>query len=438
MRLLNVNTLEFKEFFDDKVPLYAILSHRWGDDEVSYQVFSKRHKEKHKVFLEASKGYRKILSFCEHAAKLSKDGSLGPDVSCPFGSLIDPDPEKGVKDLEWVWIDTCCVDKSSSAELSEAINSMYRWYEEAAFCCVYLADVDTISCFAASEWFKRGWTLQELLAPAHVIFMNPAWAILGTKDSLCDLIVTASRISKPYINGKQHTHSASVAERFSWASRRTTSRIEDEAYSLLGLFEVQLPLLYGEGHNAFRRLQEELLRVSTDDSVFAWSLLSPPESYMTKEQRSVDWLAHSPASFYGCETVTRTSATLRKARARRSTCQMTRWGIQMDVAVIGRRGSSHSESETNPDFVLVRLNCNHGNSRPVLLGLCLYHGTWYVFERNQQAIQNALSPELTTSMQNDAVKVGYLSIFGWPYLFTSVKEEYGSIIWVPVKSSKKS
>jgi hypothetical protein len=142
MRLLNTATLQLDKFCQD-IPDYAILSHRWEDDEVSYQD------------LQANKtqdgaGYRKIQRCCEKALR---DGYV------------------------WVWIDTCCIDKTSSAELSESINSMFKWYQAAAQCYAYLSDFEEVICegsrwhpsFRDSLWFTRGWTLQELLAPREML-----------------------------------------------------------------------------------------------------------------------------------------------------------------------------------------------------------------------------------------------------------------------------
>ncbi|KAI0539386.1 hypothetical protein GGR58DRAFT_524670 [Xylaria digitata] len=212
MRLLNVHSYEIREFVGSDVPPYANLSHTWGEGE---------------------------------------------------------------------WIDTCCIDKRSSSELSEAINSMYRWYKEAGVCYVYLEDVDvsdlgpfstpnTSSRFKSSRWFSRGWTLQELIAPPCVVFYTRAWSRIGTRSALESIIAEITGISINALNGDNLDNFA-VAEKMSWASWRTTTRVEDEAYCLLGLFGVSMPLIYGEGNKAFRRLQE-IIRQSDDESIFACEL----------------------------------------------------------------------------------------------------------------------------------------------------------------------
>ncbi|KAK1757807.1 hypothetical protein QBC47DRAFT_377014, partial [Echria macrotheca] len=181
--------------------------------------------------------------------------------------------------IEWVWIDTCCIDKKSSAELSEAINSMFRWYRNAKICYAYLADVsaevipehdEPSASIAKSRWFTRGWTLQELIAPSELEFFSDDWKKLGSRQQLCDLVTAASGIEQKFLCGEP-LQTASIAKRMSWAANRQTSRIEDMAYCLLGIFDVNMPLLYGEGKRAFRRLQQEILKENPyDQSLFAW------------------------------------------------------------------------------------------------------------------------------------------------------------------------
>ena len=170
--------------------------------------------------------------------------------------------------FDWVWVDTCCIDKKSSAELSEAINSMFRWYAEAGECYAYLSDVHLnkgldlatrsvhTSWFVHSLWFTRGWTLQELLAPSNAIFFDCDWNCIGNKKELSNEISTATGIGIQYLD---NTHGASVATKMSWISGRRASRMQDIAYCLLGLFDVNMPLLYGEGRKAFLRLELEIL-----------------------------------------------------------------------------------------------------------------------------------------------------------------------------------
>ena len=262
MRLLNTLTRELHEFFDEETPPYAILSHTWGKDEVSLRDLERGETNK--------AGYSKIKNCCELAASEA---------------------------WEFVWIDTCCIDKSSSAELSEAINSMFRWYRRAQVCYAYLSDVDidgkphlSSSSIHGSRWFTRGWTLQELLAPATVVFYDKNWTEIGTKRSLQKEISSETGISDTYLF---RPNVACIAAKMSWASKRTTARREDIAYCLLGLFDLNMPLLYGEGEKAFFRLQYELLQSGGDDeSIFAWEKRESPHLRI-----SSGILAPSPAAF---------------------------------------------------------------------------------------------------------------------------------------------
>ncbi|KAK3994876.1 heterokaryon incompatibility protein-domain-containing protein, partial [Cladorrhinum sp. PSN332] len=259
MRLLNVKTHQLEDAIvtDTKFPPYSILSHTWGQEEVSFQDLTKGDE-----LLQQLAGYTKILGCC---AKSASEG------------------------FEHTWIDTCCIDKSSSAELSEAINSMFRWYSKAQVCYAYLSDVDGIgedspekdgSSFRRSRWFTRGWTLQELLAPVEVVFLNRDWEEIGTKSSLASVIASFTRIDagalkKPLCGSEAVSHHCagySIAQKMCWAAWRKTTREEDRAYSLMGLFGVNMPLLYGEGgEKAFARLQSQIMEQSSDDSIFAWS-----------------------------------------------------------------------------------------------------------------------------------------------------------------------
>ncbi|KAH9889563.1 hypothetical protein C8Q73DRAFT_793760 [Cubamyces lactineus] len=204
---------------------------------------------------------------------------------------------------EWLWIDTCCIDKGSSAELSEAINSMFAWYLRCNVCLAYLSDVPTCEnpaeCNAhlrASRWFTRGWTLQELIAPArNVVFLSKDWVELGTRSDLATYLAGFTKVDRSVLvdsEGRRDWHlsklrSVSIAERMSWAAGRNTTRPEDKAYSLMGIFDVNMPVLYGEGADkAFRRLQREIIRESFDHSSFAWGVRTT-RSWLGNNQRTV-------------------------------------------------------------------------------------------------------------------------------------------------------
>ncbi|KAF7883734.1 uncharacterized protein EAF02_005654 [Botrytis sinoallii] len=240
MRLLECNSEEqfvlVRNIDGNDVPKYAILSHTWRaeTDELTFQDLMNGTGQ-------GNSGYRK-LQFCGEQAK--RDG------------------------LQYFWVDTCCIDKTSSAELSEAINSMFRWYQDATKCYVYLSDVSTNvydqtssswqPTFRKSRWFTRGWTLQELIAPRSVDFFCSNGMLLGDKRSLQHLIHEITGIDTPALHGR-NLSDFSIDERMSWAKNRETKREEDMAYCLLGIFDVHMPLIYGErSESAFRRLTEEI------------------------------------------------------------------------------------------------------------------------------------------------------------------------------------
>jgi hypothetical protein len=164
---------------------------------------------------------------------------------------------------------SCCIDKTSSAELSEAINSMYQWYQRAQVCYAYLDDTEARGDMADSAWFTRGWTLQELLAPKDLVFFNAQWQVIGTKKYMIEDLSNITGVEAQILRSGYVQH-ATIAERFSWAARRRTTRLEDGAYCLLGICDVNMPLLYGEGSKAFIRLQQEILRTSRDYSLLLW------------------------------------------------------------------------------------------------------------------------------------------------------------------------
>ncbi len=237
MRLLDTSSLKLYQFYDADIPDYAILSHTWTTQEVSLQMLEDPDSKR-------LAGYTKIRSFCELALS---------------------------EGLKYAWVDTCCIDKTSSADLSEAINSMYEWYEKAQVCYVYLVDVSTTGIddgFYRARWFSRGWTLQELLVPRTVVFYNKSWVHLGTKWDLIDEVSRATGINPDQMIDHKRV---SIATKMSWAALRETTRVEDIAYSLLGLFGINMELRYGEGSKAFMRLQRELWKTyENDESIFAW------------------------------------------------------------------------------------------------------------------------------------------------------------------------
>ncbi|KAK0704407.1 heterokaryon incompatibility protein-domain-containing protein [Lasiosphaeris hirsuta] len=350
MRLINTNireTLEVKEFWGSEIPRYAILSHTWEEEEVSFQQFTQLPREE----LSKMKGFAKIEKTCQLAR---------------------------TSGIEWAWVDTCCIDKSSSAELTEAINSMFHWYQESAVCYAYLSDLKSekreekrddrekredgsrerrgqredgekpekrgekphaekpeqnlslavgdkksddgkalfkrersadrrpvneglsfsqrVDKYAHCRWFTRGWTLQELIAPRRLGFYDCNWRFQGEKDALSGELAEITHINKRILDKANLLSTVSVAQRMSWASNRQTTRAEDMAYCLLGIFGVQIPMLYGEGSKAFIRLQEEIIKESNDLSLFAW------RAHATSQKH---WgvLALSPNDFTDCADI---------------------------------------------------------------------------------------------------------------------------------------
>lgn len=337
MRLLHVTSFALEERLGDSIPPYAILSHTWGplEDEVLYSDVCNGLKPG----TTEKPGWAKVQNSCQQAC---------------------------VDGYSYIWIDTCCIDKSSSAELSEAINSMWQWYQRAGICYAYLEDValgtpkvftdwsevpehvlndgyttedittddgrtvkvvwlkDTapvVRSFTKSRWFTRGWTLQELIAPRDVEFYSSSWVLIASRQrnkdyaqrieektgiplsilrrAACSCPQHRQRVTIPdlkctscgqRLNSLAILDSHSIAERMSWAAGRKTTRLEDRAYSLLGLFGVHMPLLYGEGDRAFLRLQDEIIKISDDDSILAFA-----RKYENSQNHL---LAESPDAFH--------------------------------------------------------------------------------------------------------------------------------------------
>ncbi|KAI7240054.1 hypothetical protein KC330_g1533 [Hortaea werneckii] len=312
MRLLHRDaqgTYHLKEIADALEERYAVLSHRWyPSGDILYGDLSKQHQSETR----AKQGWRKLRYAVDQA---ERDG------------------------YRYVWIDTCCIDKTSSAELSEAINSMFFWYQQAQVCYAYLWDISS-ECpqlsdarvpgeegegsggsdrdrdgqapdadsesdvlqqwrvtFTKCSWFTRGWTLQELIAPSEVQFFGLDWNRIGSSHHLLETIAARTLIDADLLRGRKKLERYSIAQRMSWAADRVTSRIEDRAYSLLGLFDVNIPLLYGEREKAFMRLQEEIIRRSNDESILAWGC------DMSVDETPGRLLARSPSDFRGSNNI---------------------------------------------------------------------------------------------------------------------------------------
>ncbi|SCO90105.1 related to beta transducin-like protein [Fusarium oxysporum] len=290
MWLINTGIFKLEEFVNPP-STYAILSHTWEGEEVLFQDMENLKRAKGKA------GWNKIQMTCDEARKAG---------------------------ILYAWVDTCCIDKRSSAELSEAINSMFAWYQQASVCYVYFSDLVipwTSADYAMPDtpegrvwtdvalvslerqlrlcrWFTRGWTLQEFIAPNGVVFFDQTWNCIGSRAlgsdlRFLDILARLTGIPRSVLEYKRNINTIPVAQKMSWAANRETTRVEDAAYCLLGIFNVNMPLLYGEGSKAFLRLQEEIVQDYDDLSVFAWK--QDPRSYGVGILRGC--FATSPAEF---------------------------------------------------------------------------------------------------------------------------------------------
>ncbi|KAI1323702.1 heterokaryon incompatibility protein-domain-containing protein [Xylariaceae sp. FL0255] len=317
MRLINTETLELEDFWFHAPP-YAILSHTWGPEEVTYQDYiiatdPKGPENSRYNAIKEKAGFVKIYGSCSQAAK---DGH------------------------KYLWCDTNCIDKTSSAELGEAINSMYDWYHDSAVCYAYLADIDKgddQKPLTSSRWFTRGWTLQELLAPKEVVFFDKSWITLGTRKGLAEVISPTTLIHLEALHDRDTIPDFSIAQRMSWAAGRTTTRYEDIAYCLLGIFGINMSLIYGEGNNAFLRLQQKIIKKFNDHSIFAW------DASDSEKGRPTSVFAPNPTNFQFCGSVVQNRST-----GSGSQFALTNQGISIK-AIITRMHRSNT--------IFMRLNC---------------------------------------------------------------------------------
>lgn len=285
MWLIDVETRRLAEFIGLEVPPYAILSHTWvSSQEVTFQEM--RSPAALDPTSASKSGWDKIDRTCRQAAE---DG------------------------LKYAWVDTCCINKESSAELSEAINSMFRWYKRAAVCYVYLSDLAGLprsedtdeldDSIKHCRWFSRSWTLQELIAPLHIEFYDRDWDFCFTKEMASEALARITGIEVGILNHEDDLSAVSVAQKMSWAATRQSTRIEDAAYSLVGIFGINMPLLYGEEERAFLRLQAEIISSCPDPTIFAW--MHRPEPHQNDYYSGV--MASSPLPFEDCAEVKRLS-----------------------------------------------------------------------------------------------------------------------------------
>jgi hypothetical protein len=338
MRLIDTTTLEIVEFIGHDLPPYAILSHTWEADEASF-----RDAEAGLLRSGETQGICKVRKACELA---HNDG---------FG---------------YCWVDTCCIDKSSSSELTEAINSMFQWYASAETCYAYLADLtidDSLEDgLSQCKWFTRGWTLQELIAPKSVRFYDGGWDLRGAKQSLAHEISNITRIDRAVLDGSSNLRSIPVCRRMSWAAGRQTTRPEDVAYSLLGIFDVNMPLIYGEGDKAFVRLQEEIIRSVNDMSIFCWTWPTP-----VRHSGYSGFLAQSPDNFASVADVEIAGVGVSSPEF-----TVTNKGIRITASL----GTAGSGQPVGAHTLILSLDTNQGG-KAVGVYVKHYGGGMYVRER---------------------------------------------------------
>ena len=357
MRLIESQTLRFKEFQgDDDVPPYAILSHTWGEDEVTYQDMLRYLN----LFNSGSLQYRPVFN--------EKDRLLNvpilPGELQGFDKIRQTAKLACADSLDYFWIDTCCIDKKSSAELSEAINSMFRWYKNSVVCYAFLVDIHTTTFnndLGESRWFQRGWTLQELIAPSSVIFFNQDWRHVGSKKDHVEKLAEFTGIHELVLQHSYNISDHSVAQRMCWASTRKTTRVEDIAYCLLGIFDLNMPLLYGEGEKAFMRLQEEIIKKRPDDSIFAWGLAKiphPPLGTLTTPnpyRRFLPAVAPSPGHFKYCRNI-------ESGEILRNSFKVINHSIEIELPLVQLPGSEYSGGDIWFGLLSCRISSRPPNS----------------------------------------------------------------------------
>lgn len=373
MWLINCRALTLEWFEHAEAPPYAILSHTWGDDEVSFHDFKSTDTR------EDRQGWRKIDLTCRQTLE---------------------------HHLGYAWVDCCCINRDSSSELSESINSMFRWYSQSTHCYVFLADVcldkpssspERLPDITTSHWFTRGWTLQELIAPLTLSFFDGNWRFMGTKAQFASWIASKTNIDRAILDSntadeiRERLDECTVAMRMSWASRRRTKRPEDMAYCLLGLFDISMPMLYGEGERAFTRLQEEIIKDNNDMSIFAWqtSAAREPEQIHAEVVQSTEYrgiFAERPSEFsYGHHILQTSIQTINPAFA------LTNKGLRIETNII----------KVGFDLVFLPMNYLYPSWNPEMarkVGICLRNRGDGVYVRLYPA-QLLLSPS-TTSSQN--------------------------------------
>ena len=320
MRLLNIEDFKIQDITETSklrraaLAQCAIISHRWGreENELTFQKHEELIKDEVK-----SKDYTKQLNNPGTTPSSSEGESEG---SFKLARACLKAREQRKMGLKYIWIDTCCINKQKLNETEKSIISMSRWYSSAKVCFAYLPDVSEdspqelerdlegniikprVGSFESSDWFTRGWTSQELLAPKTMYFFDRYWRFLGTKDTLSAQIQKVTGIEAQYLHGD--VSQACLAVKMSWLARRQTTEVEDMAYCMFGLFGINTSVRYGEGEGAFIRLGQELImQKPPDESLFAWrnsriassGLLAPwPTCYLGSENLTIRSSKYAP------------------------------------------------------------------------------------------------------------------------------------------------
>ena len=355
MRLINCRAqpLRLDEFGDDDRPSFAILSHTWEAGEVTFQDFSN-------IQLRSTKnGWKKLEGACR--------------ISIESG-------------FDYLWMDTCCIDKQNTAELAESINSMFQWYSEADLCLAYISDYDAVSAdsetLARSRWFERGWTLQELIAPKFVSFYDKEWRLFGARSSMLAELSAITNIGAEVLSPPEDVDlrdmldDIPVARRMSWAAKRKTTKKEDLAYCLLGIFGVNMPMLYGEGAAAFTRLQEEIIKNSNDLTLFAWT----SQDGNTAEYRGI--LASSPSEFILASNL----EAINDAKFNPD-YTMSNKGLRIQTMLY----------PTNTDQVIMPLHCRYKSDPSKEVGVVLKHQGASLYARARPNLLGQINSSTATS-----------------------------------------
>ncbi|KAI0545175.1 HET-domain-containing protein [Xylaria curta] len=304
MHLLDTTTYELRS--DNHLTFreegYAVLSHRWVGQEITYDQLKD---EIEGLRSDPAPARTPQLDKICRAAETARN--LG---------------------IKWIWIDSCCINRVNTIEQTESINSMLKWYSDATICITYLNDVqkhesygnaldtkclDSLERNGPSIWFSRGWTLQELLSPQDMRFYDKDWNFIGTKTTLARVLEEITGIDKRYLTREERFETACIATKMSWMAGRTTTRVEDIAYSMLGILNINMTTQYGEGLRAFKRLQQALLSMSGDESLFSWKMpdrnnrskfIYGSDQYIAWEADEWSLLAPSPDWFKDPENMT--------------------------------------------------------------------------------------------------------------------------------------